>query len=123
MGKKLLVVALGVLACASVMAQSQGDWVLARWKSGTFWFPGVVQARNGDQITIAYDDGTRETLPAKLVKPYDWANGSRVECRWRGGGVWYRGKITGVSKDRTMIDVLYDDGDRESIATGFCRSR
>ncbi|WP_297834222.1 hypothetical protein [Thermomonas sp.] len=123
MSKKLLVVALGVLSCASVMAQSQGDWVLARWKSGTFWFPGVVQARNGDQITIAYDDGTRETLPAKLVKPYDWAIGSRVECRWQGGNMWYQGKITGVSRNRTMIDVLYDDGDRERIATGGCRSR
>lgn len=123
MGKKLLVVALGVLACASVMAQSRGDWVLGQWKGGAYWFPGVVQARSGDQVTILYDDGTSETVSLKQVRPYTWTMGTRVQCRWQGGTVWYAGKITGVSKDGTQIDVLYDDGDRERIATGGCRSQ
>ena len=85
MGKKLLVVVLGVLACAGAMAQSRGGWALGQWKGGAYWFPGVVQERSGD--------------------------------------AWYAGKITGMSKDGTEIDVVYDDGDRERIATGGCLSR
>ena len=123
MGKKLLVVMLGVLACAGAMAQSRGDWVLGQWKGGAYWFPGVVQERSGDKVTIQYDDGTSETVPLKRIKPYDWKLGSRVECQWSGGDAWYAGKITGMSKDGTEIDVAYDDGDRERIATGGCRSR
>ena len=123
MGKKLLVVALGVLACAGAMAQSRGDWVLGQWQGGAYWFPGVVQERSGDNVTILYDDGTRETVALKRTKPYDWALGTSVECRWAGGSAWYTGKITGMAKDGSEIDVLYDDGDRERIATGGCRSR
>ena len=123
MGKKLLVVALGVLACAGAMAQSRADWVLGQWQGGAYWFRGVVQERSGDNVTILYDDGTRETVALKRTKPYDWALGTRVECRWSGGNAWYTGKITGMAKDGSEIDVLYDDGDRERIATGGCRSR
>lgn len=123
MGKKLLVVVLGVLACAGAMAQSRGDWVLGQWQGGAYWFPGVVQERSGDNVTIAYDDGTTETMPLKRVRAYTWTLGTRVECRWSGGNEWYTGKIAGMSKDGTEIDVTYDDGDRERIATGGCRSR
>ena len=123
MGKTLMVLLLGVLACAGAMAQSRGDWVLGQWQGGAYWFPGVVQERNGDRVTILYDDGTRETVPSKRVRPYTWALGTRVECRWSGGSEWYTGKITGMAKDGSEIDVLYDDGDRERIATGGCRSR
>lgn len=122
MNLKRLALVVGVLACASAAAQSRGDWVLGQWRGGNYWFPGVVQAHKGDTITILYDDGTRETLPSKLVRPYTWTLGTRVDCRWQGGTTWYPGKITGVSKDGTRIDILYDDGDRENIATGGCRS-
>ena len=123
MGRKLLVALLGVLACAGAMAQSRGDWVLGQWQGGANWFPGVVQGSSGGNVTIQYDDGTSETVPLKRVRPYTWKLGTRVECRWSGGQEWYAGKISGMSKDGTEIDVLYDDGDRERIATGGCRSQ
>ncbi|RZA18308.1 MAG: hypothetical protein EOP93_11540 [Lysobacteraceae bacterium] len=123
MGKKLLVVALGVLACAGAMAQARGDWVLGQWQGGAYWFPGVVQERSGDKITIRYDDGTSETVSAKRVRPYTWKLGTRVECRWADGTEWYTGQIAGISNDGSQLDIKYDDGDRERIATGGCRSR
>ena len=123
MGKKLLVAVLGVLACAGAMAQTRGDWVLGQWQGGAYWFPGVVQERSSGNVTIQYDDGTSETVPLKQVRPYTWNLGTRVECRWSGGQEWSAGKIAGMSKDGTEIDVAYDDGDRERIATGGCRSR
>ncbi|MEZ5462117.1 hypothetical protein [Dokdonella sp.] len=111
-----------LLVPTPVMAQDPGDWVLGRWQGGQYWFPGVVQSRSGKNVTIIYDDGTRETLSTDRVRPYNWTLGSRVECRWAGGSDWYGGKITGISKDGTQLDIHYDDGDRERIATGGCRS-
>ena len=112
-----------MLVSTSAMAQSRGDWVLGNWRGGGYWFPGVVQGNEGGRITIAYDDGTRETVSARDVRPYTWALGTRVECRWSGGTEWYAGRITGMSKDGTKIDVHYDDGDNERLGTGGCRSR
>lgn len=123
MKNRLLIGVLLVLISAGASAQSRGDWVLGNWQGGGYWFPGVVQSHEGDRITIAYDDGTKETVSSRDVRPYTWALGTRVECRWSGGKEWYGGKITGLSKDGTKIDVLYDDGDKERIATGGCRSK
>ncbi len=123
MKKTLLLVAIGALACAGAMAQSRGDWVLGQWKGGAYWFPGVVQANSDGMVTIAYDDGTHETVPAKRVRPYTWQAGTQVECRWKDGNDWYPGEIASVSSDGTELDIHYDDGDRARVATGGCRSR
>ena len=123
MKKILLVLAIGLLVSAAAMAQSAGDWVLGNWRGGGYWFPGVVQNREGNKVTIVYDDGTHETVSTKQVRPYSWNLGTRVECRWAGGQTWYGGQITGISKDGTKLNIKYDDGERERISTGGCRSK
>jgi hypothetical protein len=123
MKKFLLVCVMFVLFSANAFAQRPGDWVLGKWRGGAYWFPGVVQSSNGKSVTIAYDDGTRETVSPKQVRPYNWKPGSRIECRWAGGQAWYGANITRISKDGTKLDVKYDDGVSEKIATGGCRSR
>ena len=123
MKRVLMLCAMACLAPSLVWAQKSGDWVLGKWQGGDYWFPGVVQSRSGNDLTIAYDDGTRETLPASQVREYSWGVGTRVECRWAGGTDWYAGKISDVNKDGTRIDVKYDDGDQEQLATGACRSK
>ena len=123
MKMRWMLATLVLLASTGASAQKQGDWVLARWKGDQYWFPGVVESRAGDKVTIAYDDGTRETLPVRLVRTYDWDVGSRVQCQWQGGTEWYAGKITAMSRDGVTISVAYDDGDREQTRTGACRSQ
>ena len=123
MKKQCMFAALVLLASTGASAQKSGDWVLARWKGDQYWFPGVVESRAGDHVTIAYDDGTRETLPTHLLRAYDWKVGSRVSCQWQGGTEWYAGKITAMSHDGVTIHVAYDDGDREQTRTGSCRSQ
>lgn len=118
---KLLFVFAAILSSlGAAQAQSPGDWVLARYRNGNYWFPGVIDRIAGERITIRYDDGDRETLYADKVRPYDWRVGTRVECNFRGAGRWYSGRIAALSGGTVRID--YDDGDRESTNTGRCRS-
>lgn len=112
-----------LLASSAVSAQQRGDWVLARWQGGEYWFPGVIENLAGNRVTIAYDDGTRETVDLGKIRPYDWKVGSRVQCRWQGGTKWYAGRITAMSRDGVSIGVTYDDGDSEETRTGACRAQ
>ena len=112
---------LALAVSASASAQGPGDWVLAQWRGGNDWYPGVVQSRDGNQVTILYDDGTRETRPVNQVRAYDWRVGSRVVCRWT-NGQWYEAVITAMAEDGLTISVLYDDGDTQITQTGRCRS-
>jgi hypothetical protein len=119
---KLGLIAMGLVAgISSAQAQSKGDWVLAQYKGGNYWYPGVIQAVSGGNITVAYDDGDRETLSISAVRPYNWAIGGRVECNFKGAGKWYPGKIASLGGE--TIGINYDDGDRETTKTGRCRSQ
>jgi hypothetical protein len=117
--RSILVAGAMLAGLSGAQAQTAGDWVLARWKNGQHWFPGIIQSVSGDRLTIAYDDGDRETLSVNAVKPYTWAIGSRVECNFKGSG-WYAGKITALSAEK--LSIAYDDGDKENTRTGRCRS-
>jgi hypothetical protein len=110
-----------VLSVGGAAAQTRGDWVLARYKGGQYWYPSIVQTISGERLTIAYDDGDRETLNLSNVRPYDWAIGHRVECNFKGAGKWYPGVIASLAGE--TIGINYDDGDRERTKTGRCRSR
>ena len=121
--KWIALAALAALAAPrAVSAQQRGDWVLARWQGGTYWFPGVIETRDGTMLSIAYDDGTKESLTLDKVRLYDWALGTRIQCRWKGGAEWYAGEITAISRDGITMDVAYDDGDKEQTRTGACRA-
>ena len=116
----LLTALLFAAGIAPAAAQQIGEWVLARYKGGDYWYPGVIQTVIPEAITVLYDDGMREALPLNQVRPYDWNTGSAVECNWQNGGKWYPGKI--VSLKATLLTVRYDDGDVETTRTGQCRS-
>jgi hypothetical protein len=119
---KLGLIAMGLIAGrSSAHALSKGDWVLANYKGGGYWYPGITQAVPGGKIPMSYNDGDRETLAESAVGPFDWAVGGRVECNFKGAGKWYPGKITSLGGD--TIGINYDDGDRETTRTGRCRSQ
>jgi hypothetical protein len=42
-------IAAGAVAASlsGAAAQTQGDWVLARYKGGQYWYPGIIQSVNG----------------------------------------------------------------------------
>ena len=112
--------ALFVSISTMAAAQNPGDWVLAQWRGGSQWFPGVVVNRSGNQITIRYDDGSVETRPVNQIRPYDWRVGSQIECQWTDGS-WYAATITGIGQNGYNLTVLYEDGTTEHTTTGKCR--
>ena len=112
---------IALCAIPSAHAQTPGDWALARYKGGPDYYPGIVQSVSGNSITIAYDDGDRETMAIALTRPYDWRIGTRVECNFKGAGRWYPGVIASLSGPD--IGISYDDGDKERTKTRRCPSR
>lgn len=103
-------------------AQRVGDWVLAQWQDSTQYFPGVVTASAGPQVTIRFDDGTVENRLASDVRPFDWRPGTHVECRFT-DGQWYAATIRMMGADGLTMDIRYDaDGVNERTNTGRCRT-
>ena len=100
-----------------------GSWVLGRYRGDDFFFPGVVQHVADGAVTIGYEDGDRETLPAHLTKPYDWAIGSRIEAIWSGNGQYYDAVIIAAADNGSDLTVRFDDGIEETTVTARCRER
>jgi hypothetical protein len=123
LAKYTVILAAGFLAASAFAAgaQTTGDWVLGNYKGAGYWFPGVIDRVQGGQVTIRYDDGDKETVALRDVRPYNWSIGKKVECNYKGQGEWYRGTISSLAGER--IGIAYDDGDKETTKTGRCRSR
>lgn len=118
-----ILIAAGILSASvgGASAQTVGDWVLGNYKNAGYWFPGVVEKLHGGKVTVRYDDGDRETVNLKSVRPYDWQIGHKVECNYKGAGTWYGGTIKSLAGEK--IGIAYDDGDKETTKTGRCRSK
>ena len=108
------------LAAGHVHAQQAGDRILAQWEADGMWYPARITAVEGRSIQVAFDDGDIATVGALQVRPVDWRVGTRVQCNWQNRGQYYPGTITLIEGER--IDVRYDDGDRETMTIGRCRS-
>jgi hypothetical protein len=106
--------------CSPVSAQNAGDWVLSQSQGSAQYFPGIVTARDGNTVTVRFDDGTVERRPANLIRAFDWRAGSHVECRFTDGN-WYGATITRLASDGLTVSVRYDDGDTQNTNTGRCR--
>ena len=48
-----------------------------------------------------------------ILKGVKLVEGDKVECKWRGGGAWYPGKIASDRGNGTY-DISYDDGGAEA---------
>lgn len=116
-----IAIALLLSISSAAAAQEPGDWVLAQWQGGSHWYPGVIQARSGDEVTIRYDDGSREIRPINQVRPFNWQVGTQVVCRWTDGS-WYAATITRIEGNGYNLDVVYEDGATQRTNTGRCRA-
>src|SRR2546421_4082095 len=109
--------------------------VFGRWKGGGYYYPGLVDARDGEKIHILYDDGDQEWTVAGMIrveensrvkaldawaeedpnlgdgKPCAYKVGDRVFARWLDiGELCYPGIISAADQDRFFVN--FDDGDK-----------
>jgi len=117
---KTSVILFTILAAVAAFAWQAGDRVLGQWSDG-YWYPACVAGVEGTGYSVAFDDGDTALLPAAGIKRLNWSAGTKVQCNWRYGGVYYSGTITEM--DGESIHILYDDGDREYGTISMCRSR
>ena len=98
-----------------------GDRVLAKWSGDVFWYPGTIQALDGDRLHVYFDDGDHEWMPSERVAENDLTAGSRVYARFQRGPVYFPGRITRREGDRIWVD--YDDGHKEETTIAVVRVR
>jgi len=110
-----LIGSIGGLGVAS--AQSIGDKVLGRWSDG--WYVAKLIEKSAANARVIWDDGSENVLPLSSIRPITWTVGSRVACNWKHKGAYYPGVIT--SKNNDVIEIRYDDGDRENTLIDRCR--
>jgi hypothetical protein len=108
------------LLAGSAWAQAKGDRVLAQWAADGMWYPARITSVDGRALGVAYDDGDIATVGALQVREIDWRAGTRLQCNWHNQGRYYGAVIEEMHGER--IDVLYDDGDVETMTIGRCRS-
>lgn len=109
-----------VLITAAAFAWKPGDRVLGQWNDG-LWYPARIAGVTGADFNISFDDGDAAVLPVSKIRKIDWRVGTKVQCNWKRGGVYYMGTITKMQGE--SIHISYDDGDQEDSAISICRSR
>ena len=98
---------------------AEGDQVLADWSGDEFWYPAKIAERKDGRYHVAYLDGDEEWTTPDRVVAEDLKVGDRVLANWKNQGQYYPGRIT--RRDGQTIDVLYDDGDRETTTIDAVR--
>jgi len=92
--------------------------VEARYQFGAIWYPGKVKATREYKGRILHDilyqDGLSETnvTAARMRNKTTYETGDVIEALWKGGRVWYPGKIAKKLKNN-CYNIDFDDGDKE----------
>ncbi len=97
----------------------EGDQVLVDWSGDEYWYPAKIAERKDGRYHVAYLDGDEEWTTPDHVVSENLKVGDRVLANWEGRGEYYPGRIT--RRDGRSIDILYDDGDRETTTIDVVR--
>ncbi|MBP7738727.1 MAG: hypothetical protein KA369_22320 [Spirochaetes bacterium] len=108
-----------VLVTVAAFAWTTGDRILGQWSDGQ-WYPARITGMEGADFNVSFDDGDTAVLPASKIRKIDWKVGTRVQCNWKRGGMYYKGTITRMQGE--SIHISYDDGDQEDSTISICRS-
>jgi len=98
---------------------SVGQRILAQWYPEVFFYPGVIEAIDGEEYTVQFDDGDRALVTARQIMPLDIKVGSRIFGRWQNGELYYPGRVDQQNGDK--IHVRYEDGDEEWTTISMVR--
>ncbi len=97
-----------------------GSRVLGRYQDGIDYYPGQIASREGEYVTILYDDGDRENTSLSMVRVrrgegrHSWQSGQRILAQSQDDDYLYPGTIVKVEED--TLYVQYDDGDQAQVS-------
>lgn len=91
-------------------AFSEGDRVLVRLPDG-FLYPADILTIEDEAIAVQLMLGGQLNVTPELVRELELAPAARIEGRWRGGDVFFPGRVTEQRNERVFLK--YDDGDEE----------
>jgi hypothetical protein len=94
-----------------------GDRVIGQWPDGEC-YPATVESLRGNDYKLAFDDGDTAVVTRHQIHPFNWRQGSRVQCKWQNGNLYYSGAITSINS--RSLNINYDDGDRETTTVRAC---
>lgn len=98
----------------------RGDRVLAWWSAEVeWWYAGTIVNVAGGTIEVQFDDTARDDLGPDQVRSLTLSVGDRVFVRWRGGEIYYPGRIAEVQGAAAFVQ--YDDGDTEWVSPAALR--
>ena len=100
-----------------------GQRVLARWQDGNWW-EGMVKANDGEQVLVAWADGSTPTLRERADVAPVTRLGTGVEegellvCKWKRDTRWFRAAAQRVRA--TSLDVAFEDNTKGKVFAGDC---
>lgn len=103
----------------TVIDLAPGQRVFARFQRGPAYFPARIAKRDGERLTLDYDDGKHEDTSVSWVRvrrgPVDnpWRVGQRVLAQWLHEPFFYPGVVRAVEDD--VLQIHYDDGDSARV--------
>ena len=93
-------------------AITQGETVFARWAPDGYYYPGVVDSIEENQVNIIFLDGDEAAVPvAHIIELETALNRLALEGNWQYGGLFYPGNLS----NRVPMIMNYDDGDVEQV--------
>jgi len=117
--KMISAVVVGMLTIsAGASAYEKGDRVFGRFQGLDYWYPATISGVEGDQFSLAYDDGSTETVGKSRLRPYVWTKDQKVECEFDSD--WKRCAVTELGPND--LKVVLEDGAKRGSPMGKCRT-
>ena len=108
------------MAAVKPEGPSAAQMVFARWKSGKYFYPGVVKGVHEGNATVLFFDGEMGVAAMDdILELEDALTSLNLEGNWNNFGFYYKGTIAG----REPLVMHYNDGDVELVELGQLRGR
>ncbi|MBI3469175.1 MAG: hypothetical protein HY000_39730 [Planctomycetes bacterium] len=100
-------------------AYEPGDMALATWANDGFLYPAVIVDVDEDTAHVAFLDGDEGKVPIDELFRGEFEPGMSVSVNFKGGGLYYVGRI--LSRIGMAVEIDYKDGDYGWATIAQCR--
>ncbi len=98
-----------------------GRRVLARWDRDGYWYPGTIEQVEAERRLVRFDDRQTAWLGRDGIALIQLYRRLRIEANAYGRGRYYPATVQSVRGNQ--VQVLYDDGDTETVSVAAIRRK